>query len=316
MNVSAYRTRVMSIIVLILVMASFSYTDAVGVPSDVYVTIDNERYEAQGSKIIKDNKVLADFSVWRSKNDGIDEVTAKSFIITDLAHQKHGEDDLIFAVGLAFKRNHVDFNDTSSYKNMQVNIGTPQLIIYSYNLSGRKDLYPYSASGVDIHLEGIKALKDVWASPFKSEFNEANEDTSFEYIYSFYKDLVHPRVIMSKYHRNLGYVLYGDGDDSDAVNNNSRHIHVTSISTARRPFRSIDDYSREQFFITFNYLENVAIKNQIPYKVDNSGFFMWEEDRNKLMLANKGDTHSIAVLVDISVYGRPRPLDHFWMDND
>lgn len=312
----------MFLIVLLLggTMSSTSYADYD--TTNVYTTIGEDRYWIKdGNQLYKNDNLVMDLTryTW-PENKAIlyTSEMAKTLLITDITYDMWGKDPILFMVGVAFKVNPVNFNDSESYENMKVYLGTPYFMVLSYNLNGA-DVAPYNkVNNIPIHMEGSAMLVHDWDMPYKFEFNEVDDSETFKFNYNFADKLVAPKIIMSKYHPHTAYVSFGTTNDRHIEQFDDQHIKVESIKTTRNDKDLFSgEYSKQQFYATYKFFEDEAKANKLDgYSVKNHGFYIVETGKDKLMLINEGNDYSISVEVDVTNYGYPRQIQSYWKKNE
>lgn len=281
-----FKFRGLIITMAILIISSYAPVFAnVNVASKVYTDVDGYRYFIRNGNVlwrIKDGETTEEplFNLsacgWGT---ALSEEMAKTFCATDIASTKWNGHTLIYIIGVAFDVNKVDFDDTSSYKNMKVKIGTPYTVIFTYMVDNDFTVYPYNKNKIPINFEGKVEMPDIWDAPYRSEFSEADENTTFVFNYNFIDKVVYPKIIASKYRDNLMYLITETKRTEGVLERGgyaTRHIELFHLRTERDPNKLGDninyDWSMNYFYAGFSLLDKVAKKNIPEHKIDPKWF--------------------------------------------
>ncbi len=323
--------RGIAIAVIVLIMSTcipVHANDNVG--SRIYTDVDGYRYYLEdGSKLfrVKDgktnNEFLFDFSVYEWST--LDIKMAKNFCATDIASTKWDGHTLIYVIGVAFDVNEVDFDDTASYKNMKVKIGTPYTVMFTYIVDKDLTVYPYNKNKIPIHFEGKLEMPDIWDTPYKSEFSEANEEYTFLVNYNFMDKVVYPKIIASEYRDNLMYLITETKRTEGVLKNGgyaTRHVELFHLRTERDSSILGDNqnkkWSMNYFYAGFSLFEKVAKENIPEHKIDQRWFIIKEEDKWKMAVYNfnldeqMNKKTGVACIINFKERTRPKLEDTFW----
>lgn len=304
---------------LIVLMVVVAITISTAIPvmaeydnSKVYTTIDGVKYYMNGTKLMKDGKKVVNFRdlTFKDNNIEITEDMMKTLLVTDLAHDKYNGHEIIYAVGLVFRPEPVDYNDTSSYKYGQVKVGTPYMLVMSYCLDGpTKDIEWYEKNYLE--MEATLQYEPLWDAPYTSELDESKDpvdDDTKDMLYNFAAKIVHPRIIMSEEYAHKAYILAQDNPDKNVP---ADHIKLFTFNTDRslKPEHKF----LPELYMTFWWLNEMGQKYG-DYEIRLDRFYIKELKKDHIAVYNFGNEISIAIENDISVYTQPRMANFYWQD--
>jgi hypothetical protein len=298
-------------LLLVLVIAFVSIpVFAVYDNSKVYTVIGNDKYYMNGTKLMKDGKMVVNFQDLTYSYGGI-EITKemmKTLLVTDLTHDKWNGHDIIYAVGLVFEPDQDILNDSSKFKDQKIKIGYPYMLVMSYCIGGpTKDIYWYKDNY--LMMEAILKYDALWDAAHDvilDESKDPTEDESYDTLYNFAARIVHPRIIMSQHYSHKAYLLVQD-TKSDEVN--ADHIKLFTFNTDRtlKP-----EYKfTPELFATFWWLNEQGQKYG-DYEVRLDRFYLKETQKDHVVIYNFGDEISIALDNDISIHTQPRLAGLYW----
>ncbi|WP_313559100.1 hypothetical protein [Ruminiclostridium cellobioparum] len=303
---------------LITLMVAVAITISTAIPvmaeydnSKVYTTIDGVKYYMDGTKLMKDGKKVVNFRELTYKYQDT-EITAemmKTLLVTDLTHDKYNGHNIIYAVGLVFKPEPIDYNDTSSYKNGLVKVGTPYMLVISYCMDApTKDIEWYKDKY--LIMEGIAKYDPLWDAPYTSELDESKdptEDDTKDMLYNFAAKVVHPRIIMSAKYSHKAYILAQDVPSDDVP---SDHIKLFSFNTDRN-LATANKTIVPELYMTFWWLNDFG-KKYGDYEVKLDRFYIKEQKKDVITVYNFGEEISVAVSSNISEYSKPVLENMYW----
>ncbi len=298
----------------ILVSISFIVTSNTAVAeydtSKVYTTLNGVKYYMNGAKLMSDGKEIVDFRslTYKDSKADLNKDVMKTLLITDLASNEWLQYSIIYAIGMVFKNEQDDPNDTSSYKYMKLKLGKPYIVILSYNLSKTEEIAWYSQ---DIMLEAYIPLSDIWDYPYNTvTTDDPDQPEVWETLYKYSARVVHPKIIMSKYEKQTAYVLAPDLPDKNVP---KEHVKLFRFDTTRglEPEKKF----RPEWYMTLDWVTEQG-KKFGDYNLRLDRFYIKEQKKQNITAYNFGDKISIAFDTDISVYTKPEIKKTYWQETD
>jgi hypothetical protein len=292
-----YRMYLIGILIVLIGLTNVLYADT-NKPYDnsaVYTTVGEEKYYADGAKLMKNKEVIADYSRMNFEDPGLGYTNemAKTLLITDMAYST--QSDSIHISAVIFKVRNVDFDNTNQYWNGRVNIGTPYCILLKYSMTGN-----YT------EIKGYSPVNPLWIAPFKTEFNEVDEEHTFQLTYNYASEFTLPKVIANKYDSNVMYYMI---EEPEVGRDKVKRLKVYKYYIYSGEFF-------ECFYVNYNYFTSLATENNLgEYAIDTNGFYIIETGKDKIAIINKGTKYSIKLEMDVSVYGKPKATAQQWMEN-
>lgn len=310
------RSIVKRLITLIVVVA-ITISTAIPVMAEydnsrVYTTIDGVKYYMNGTKLMKDGKSVVNFQdlTYKEGNTEITKDMMKTLLVTDLTSDRYNGHYIIYAVGLVFKPEPIDYNDTSSYKNGQVKVGTPYMLVMSYCLDGPVNNIKWYEKNY-LMMEAVLKYEPLWDAPYISELDESKDptdDDTKDLLYNFAAKIVHPRIIMSKEEAHRAFILAQDNVDKNVPD---EHVKLFSFYTDRS-LKPEQKFAPE-FYATFWWLTEQGQKYG-DYNVRLDRFYIKELNEGHVGIYNFGDDISIAFDINILQYGQPSIDNSYWQD--
>ena len=279
--------------------------------SKVFTMVGEDKFYMDGAKLMKDGKMVVDFRSL-TYTDGKVELNKdimNTLLITDLANNTFMGHPIIYAVGMVFKNEQDNPDDTSSYRRMMLRLGTPYIVILSYNLDQTRDMEWYR--GYDLMLEAYIPLDDIWDYPYNTEvIDDPDQQADWKTLYRYSAKVVHPRIIMSQYESQTAYILSQDMPDDNVP---SEHIKVFRFDTDRdlKPEQKF----RPEFYMTLDWIKSNG-KKYGKYDIRLDRFYLKESGRNNITVYNFGDEISIAMDCDIREYTSPKLKGIYWQRTD
>lgn len=282
--------------------------------SNVYITVNGVKYYMKGTALYRDGEFLNDFRecVYKDSKLDYDDQMRNTLLITDLSYDIWDGNIIIFAVGVALKVNDVDFNDTSSYKNGKVKVGTPYTIMFSYNVDNAP-IYPYNTKGLNTYVQLYSYMEDLYITPYRIDTSE-NEDQwteTYDMIFNYSAYVVHPRIIKSKYKEHTIYLLLEETDYGKMKG--IRHIKLYDVDVSRtKEALSLKPY--EKVYMELEYFNDIAKGINDNYEFNNFGMYVSESDIDRFIFTNEGKTLHVAAEFSLPDRGAPSLLQEYWKE--
>ena len=262
----------------------------------VYITIGTYKYNIKGgTKLYKDNEYIFDFKRLTFNGDSFvyDRTMANSLLITDLSYDIWEGHIIIFAVGIAFKPNDIDYNDTSNYVKGLVNAGTPYTMVFTYNVDNDTSIYPYERNGNASDIQIQARMMDLYIAPYNTEVQDiANTTDTSNIVFNYASMVVHPKLIKSSYYEHTVFMLLEETDYGEALSN-TRHVKLYKINTSRTS-DAVSEKPKEYMYITFDYMESIAEGIDDSYKFNPLGMYVMEQDKDKFLFVNENTMLNVA----------------------
>ncbi|OPZ94316.1 MAG: hypothetical protein BWY74_00660 [Firmicutes bacterium ADurb.Bin419] len=273
--------------------------------SKVSTTLNGIRYYMDGAKLMSEGKEVVDFRslTYKDSKADLNKEVMKTLLITDLASNEWLQYPIIYAVGMVFKNEQDDPNDTSSYKYMKLRLGKPYIVVLSYNLSKTEEIAWYSQ---DIMLEAYIPLSDIWDYPYNTEvIDDPDQPEVWKTLYKYSARVVQPRIIMSKYEKQTAYILAPDLPDKNVP---KEHVKLFKFRTSKN--LKPEEKFRPEMYATLEWFSQEG-KKYGKYEPRLDRFYIKEQTKQNITLYNFGDEISVAVDCDITEYTKPK-FNIYW----
>jgi len=277
----------------------------------VYMTTkDGVRYSMDGPVLRKDGKALADFRklTFQDQQFNLDLETMKTLLVTDIAYDKSSGESVLFVVGLVFKNTQTALNDSSSFRDQKIRLGRPYFVLMSY-LDGDASQVPWYSH--PMMMEAVMPYDEVWEAVHVTDLPDtADPGLTSPVLYNFSSELVHPRIIMSKYYPGKAYFMFEEQHDRNV---SKPHIKVFRFMTDRtlKPEQKF----QEEFYVCFWWMEAEALRyDNRTWTMRKDRFYIKESAKDVINVYNFGEETSICFRVDIFRWKYPRLIDWYWRE--